>query len=501
MGCKSGCSIESCSGREFLALLKSCRCFEAGDVISGAIMKITFLGAASEVTGSQHLLETENLRILLDCGFYQGRRAEAYSKNAKFHCKPRQLEGVILSHAHIDHSGNLPGLIKAGYRGPIFCTHATADVAEIMLKDSAHIQKEDAKYLAMHLGKDAPPILPLYEDQHVSQVVKQFEPLDYHEWHDLAPEFRLRFSEAGHILGSAITEMHIKDQGEMRRVVFTGDLGRRNLPLLRDPEPVPGCDVLISESTYGNRLHPPAENIKESLLRIITRAANQGGKVVIPAFSLGRTQNIIYFLNELAETGKLPRVPVYLDSPLSHKLTSVYRAHQDIMDAHAQRMLRVDDDLFGFDMLHSIRSVQESAELNRLPGPFVVISASGMCENGRVRHHLKHTLPDEKNTIVLIGYQAQHTLGRKLSEGKTPVNIFDRLVPVNATIEILGGLSAHADAEDFKWWFESLASEGGIGQAFLVHGEPDSARALAELIRDCCDEDPIIPEFGQTFDV
>jgi metallo-beta-lactamase family protein len=374
-------------------------------------------------------------------------------------------------------------------------------VAEIMLRDSAGIQKEDAKYLAKHLGKDAPPIAPLYDEEHVRKVVKLFEPLDYHEWHDLSPAFRLRFADAGHILGSAISEMQIEDKGELRRVVFTGDLGRRNLPVLRDPETVGGCDVLISESTYGNRLHPPADNIKEALLRIISHTANVGGKIVIPAFSLGRTQNIIYFLNELAETGRLPNIPVYLDSPLSHKLTLVFREHQAIMDAAAQRMLHIDDDLFGFPGLHIIRSVKESAELNRLRGPFVVISASGMCENGRVRHHLKHALPDEKNTVVLIGFQAQHTLGRRLVEGQSPVKIFDRLVPVNAKVEVLNGLSAHADAEDFKWWFESLASAGGIGPAFLVHGAPPAAESLATLIRDCCDEDPIIPQVRQSFEV
>jgi metallo-beta-lactamase family protein len=464
-------------------------------------MKITFLGAAGEVTGSQHLIETDDLRILLDCGFYQGHRAEAYAKNAKFHCKPKQLDAVILSHAHIDHCGNLPGLYKAGFRGPIFCTRATADVADIMLRDSVGIQKEDAKYLARHAGKDAPPITPLYEEEHVKKVVKLFEPLDYHEWHDLSPAFRLRFADAGHILGSAITEMMIEDQGDMRRVVFTGDLGRRNLPVLRDPETVPGCDVLISESTYGNKLHPPADDIKEALLQIIHRIVETEGKLIIPAFSLGRTQNIIYYLNELWETGRLPKIPVYLDSPLSHKLTLVFRAHQEIMDAHAQHMLHIDEDLFGFPMLETVRSVKESVELNYLPGPFVVISASGMCENGRVRHHLKHGLGDERNIVALIGFQAEHTLGRRLVEGQTTVKIFDRMVPVRARIEVLNGLSAHADAEDFKWWFESLASEGGIGQAFLVHGEEPAAKALAALIRDCCDEDPIIPQFRQTFEV
>jgi metallo-beta-lactamase family protein len=464
-------------------------------------VKITFLGAAGEVTGSQHLIETPNLRLLLDCGFFQGRRASSRKKNEQFRCDPENLDGVILSHAHIDHSGNLPGLYRAGYRGPIFCTHATADVAEIMLRDSAKIQKEDARYMSRHLEADAPPVEPLYTEQDARAVTKLFEPLNYGEWHELSPELHLRFSDAGHILGSAICELRIQDKGEMRRVVFTGDLGRRGLPILKNPDTVPGCDILISESTYGNRVHPPAADLKTALLRIIRDAAETEGRVIIPAFSLGRTQQVVYFLNELRQRGHLPAIPVFVDSPLSVRLTDVFRRHHSLMDDDAQRLLNRDDDLFEFPELTYIRTQQESAALNYRKGPFVVISASGMCENGRIRHHLKHAVSDKRNTIVIIGFQAAHTLGRKIIERQPELHIFNRRLPLKAKVEVLSGLSGHADINDFKWWYEKMAEDGGIGQAFLVHGEPESATALAQTIRDYCDEDPIIPELYESFEV
>ena len=464
-------------------------------------MQLTFLGAAGEVTGSQHLLETEQHRVLLDCGFFQGRRSETRKKNEKFHCDPGDLDAVILSHAHIDHSGNLPGLYKAGFRGPIFCTEATADVAAIMLRDSAKIQAEDARYMSRHREKDAPPVEPLYDEDDAKAVARAFEPLDYHEWHELSDTFALRFSEAGHILGSAIVEMRITENGETKRVVFTGDLGRRGLPLLRDPDLIPGCDVLISEATYGNRIHPPPSDIRAALLRIIREAHAVGGRVIIPAFSLGRTQQLLYFLNDLRENAEIPEIPVFLDSPLSTRLTNVYHRHQAVMDDEAQQILKSDDSLFDFPGLYIIHSAKESSALNRYKGPFVVISASGMCENGRVRHHLKHAVADERNTIVIIGFQAQHTLGRRIVERREKLHIFDRYLPLKAKVEVLNGLSAHADVEDFKWWYEHLASNGGVGQVFLVHGEPDSANALAAVIRDYCDEDPVVPSWGETFEV
>lgn len=469
-------------------------------------MKITFLGAAGEVTGSQHLIETDNLRLLLDCGLFQGHRAEAYAKNAQFRCEPKHLDGVILSHAHIDHCGNLPGLYKAGFRGPIFCTPATADVASIMLQDSARIQEEDADYLRDRLAHShdrhqQPPIDPLYTTDHAKAVIKQFETLEYGTWHHLAPDVRVRFSDAGHILGSAIVELELEDGGKNKRLVFTGDLGRRNIPLLRDPQRVLGCDVLITESTYGNRVHPPAADIQSHLATILQQAVARSGRVIIPAFSLGRTQTLVYFLNELHNAGKLPSIPVYVDSPLSREITAVYRRHVAEMDVALQRTMQHDKEPFMFPGLTYVATQSESASLNHRKGPFVVIAASGMCEAGRIRHHLRHGLGNANNTVLLIGFQAENTLGRRLQEGHTVVRIFDREVEVKARIESVNGLSAHADAEDFQWWFEQLHSDRGVGQAFIVHGEEPGRTALKQLLEPISDEPPILPQLYQSFEV
>ncbi len=465
-------------------------------------MQLTFFGAAGEVTGSQHLIETDQRRILLDCGLFQGRRAEARAKNERFFCEPKKLDAVILSHAHIDHCGNLPGLCKAGYRGPVFCTEATADVAEIMLNDSARIAAEDAGYLHGRLRPGHPSLEPLYDEKDVRQLVKQFQTLKYREWHQLSKDVRIQFHEAGHILGSAITEMELADHGEVRRVIFTGDLGRRTLPLLNDPALIEnGCDVLITESTYGNKIHPPAEDLKAELLRIIKEAVAIGGKVVIPAFSLGRTQVLVYFLNQLSNEGRLPQIPMFVDSPLSRKLTKVYRYYQDILDEEVQEDRRTDSDPFGFRGLTYIDSSQDSRALNDRKGPFLVIASSGMCEAGRITHHLRHSVGSERNTIVLIGYQAEYTLGRRIQERHPRLRIHDREYDLRAKVEILSGLSAHADAEDFRWWFGHLAKHGGIGQAFVVHGEAESRAATALLLHDQCNHDPILPEFKQSFTV
>lgn len=464
-------------------------------------MKITFLGAAGEVTGSQHLIETGKLRVLLDCGMFQGHRAESRRKNETFRCQPPTLDGVILSHAHTDHCGNLPGLFKAGYRGPIFCTAATADVAAVMLEDSIRIQQEDARYLSRHLGPDHPPLEPLYEEEHVRMTIKHMETLDYGQWHDLAPDFRLRFSDAGHILGSAITEMEIREGTEWKRVVFTGDLGRRGVPLLRDPQRVGGCDVLICESTYGNRTHSPVEDLKQELVRIIERTTERGGRVVIPAFSLGRTQTLLYFLNQLSNAGQLPRIPVFVDSPLSKEITSVYRRHLNVLDAELQRVLRQDSDPFSFPGMRFIASSQESQALNHMRDPFVVIAASGMCESGRVVHHLKHAADDDRNTILMIGFQAAHTLGRRIVERRPYLKMFDRQIPLRAEVKVLNGLSAHADALDFKWWFEGLAADRGVGRAFIVHGEAEGAQGVAAMLNDVSDEPPTIPGLYQSYEV
>lgn len=498
-------------------------------------MKITFCGAAGEVTGSQHLIECGKLKVLLDCGLFQGHRAESRRKNETFFHNPADLDAVILSHAHIDHCGNLPGLYREGYRGPVLCTEATADVADIMLQDSVHIQAEDARHLEKQraglrdgrrkAGRQREndgrrekrrgdvrdgrlkaelqhsELQPLYTEKHVRGIVRQFEAQPYGRWNELFPGLRVRFRDAGHILGSAIVELELQEKGETRRLVFTGDLGRRGLPLLRDPEIVPGCDILISESTYGNRVHQPAANLKAELLRIIRHAAAVGGKVVIPAFSLGRTQQIVYFLNQMQFAGELPDVPVFVDSPLSNRLTAIFRHHLGLFDEQVQSTLNGDADPFSFPGLTYIASQEESMQLNHRSGACVVIAASGMCESGRVLHHLKHSVENPNNTIVIIGFQAEHTLGRRIVERHPYLKIYDREYTLRAKVEILNGLSGHADVNDFKWWYEGLASQTGVGQAFLVHGEPAASQSLSAVLKDYCDEDPILPKLHESFEI
>lgn len=463
-------------------------------------MKLSFLGAAGEVTGSQHLVESDTLRILLDCGLFQGRRSDCRSKNETWKCDPAHLDAVILSHAHIDHSGRLPSLHKAGYRGPIFCTEATADIATIMLRDSAKIQQEDARYLRRK-SKDKALIEPLYSEDDARAVARRFEPVAYNTWHEINAAARVRFLQAGHILGSAIVELEIEDKGEVRRVVFSGDLGRREKPLLKSPVPVDACDVLICESTYGKRVHPPAANIKQALQEQIESAEREGGRIIIPAFSLGRTQLIVYFLNELKNEGQIKNVPVFVDSPLATRLTDVYRDHQAIMDDAVKETLKHDNDAFEFQGLTYVRSQNESIALNKRKGTFVVISASGMCENGRVVHHLKHSVSNPHDRILIIGYQAQHTLGRRLVERRDTVRIHGRDYKLRARVETINGLSAHADSLDLRWWFQQLSNNGGARNVFLVHGESDSAEALADLVEDLCDERPVIPQLYESYDV
>ena len=371
----------------------------------------------------------------------------------------------------------------------------------MMLRDSARIQKEDARYHARKARPGEPILEPLYTEDHARAVAKLFEYIPVESWENLGNDVRLRFHHAGHILGAAICELELLDEGEWKRIVFTGDLGRREQPLLHDPVPVDRCNVVISESTYGNRLHPNSKDVKAELQRVICEASTRRGKVIIPAFSLGRTQMLVYLLNELRNEDGMCRVPVYIDSPLATRLTEVYRDHQEDMDEDVQETLKHDDDIFDFDGLVYIQSHDESISLNRQCGPFVVISASGMCENGRVVHHLKHAVSGHENTVLIIGFQASGTLGRQLVERRDHVYIHGRRYPLNATVETINGLSAHADAQDLKWWFDELQKKGGCSHAFIVHGEAEGAAGLAELIKDTCDHPPIIPQFGESFEL
>lgn len=466
-------------------------------------MRLTFLGAAGEVTGSQHLLETDRARVLLDCGLFQGEDTETRPRNEKFRCRPGKLDAVILSHAHIDHCGNLPGLVKAGYRGDIVCTRPTAEIAGIMLRDSARIQEEDARYASrkQHGRGDSGGLRPLYTEDDAWKAIRQFEPVGFHEWAEVAEGVRVRFLHAGHILGAAITELEVQDGDEIRRVVFTGDLGRRDQPLLEDPETIERCDVLICESTYGDRVHAESADVKAELRRVICEAAQRGGRVIIPAFSLGRTQMLAYLLNELRNEESLCRVPVFIDSPLATRLTDVHREYTADMDAGVQHALKSDDDVFDFPGLTYVQSQDESVALNRREGSFVVISAGGMCENGRVVHHLKNAVTDERNTVLIIGFQAEHSLGRRIVERRPELRILGRTLPLRARVEVINGLSAHADAADFAWWFGALQKAGGAGKVFLVHGEEKSATALAKLAEDCADEGVVMPRWGESFEV
>ena len=311
----------------------------------------------------------------------------------------------------------------------------------------------------------------------------------------------MRLQHAGHILGASVVELELLDDGELKRLVFTGDLGRRNQPILNDPETVERCDVLISESTYGNKMHPESGDVKSELQRVICEASARQGKVIVPAFSLGRTQMLVYLLNELRNQNSMCRVPVFVDSPLATRLTEAHREHSDQMDDEVRSTLEHDDDVFDFDGLTYVRSQDESIALNRRKGPFVVIAAGGMCENGRVVHHLKNAVSDEANTVMIIGFQAEHTLGRQIVDRRPELKILGRQFPLRARVEIVNGLSAHADAGDFQWWFGALQSQGGAGQVFLVHGEDKSLAAMAKLTEDCSDLPPIVPKFGESFEM
>ena len=457
---------------------------------------VTFWGAAHTVTGSMHLVRAGGVQVLLDCGLYQGKRAESRERNSRFPFPPSSIEAVILSHAHIDHCGNLPNLVRQGFDGPIYCTAATRDLLAVMLADSAKIQAEDAEYLAKKRGPHEPKIEPLYTQHDVQQTMRQVQSLPYLRPGDIADTFTFRFIDAGHLLGSAMVHLTLPGVARDRTITFTGDLGRKGLPILRDPAPVPAADLLITESTYGGRVHPKVELLADDLLAHARRTIERGGKIIVPAFSLGRTQNIVYFLHLLANQGKLPKLPIYVDSPLAVAATEVFRLHPECFDDETWELLQRDDDLFGGYLVHYVRSVEESKALNAHRDPCMIISASGMCETGRIVHHLKHNIEDPRNTILIIGYQAPETLGRRLVERRPEVRIHDRMYQLKAEIVVMNGFSCHADRDDFAAFLGPLA--GQVGKTRLVHGEADQASALMQLLEAKGFADVTYPERGET---
>lgn len=459
------------------------------------MMKLTFWGAAGTVTGSMHLLETAGKRILLDCGLNQGRRKETDAKNRHFPFPGSSIDTVVLSHAHIDHSGNLPGLVKNGFTGPIYTTPATVDLCQWMLRDTAHISEKDAEFVNRrreHRGRNGEPVEPLYTMADAERTLPLFQPVDYHTPHRLADGLKYTAYDAGHMLGSSSVVL----EGDVR-LGFSGDIGRPGLPIIRDPETLPDVDYLILESTYGGRLHKPSGSVTDKLAAVVNRTAARGGRIVVPAFAVGRTQQLVLTLHQLTLENRIPNIPIFVDSPLAVNVTAVHRDHPECFDPETLAYIENGTDPFGFKRLTYIREVAESKKLNDMRVPFVVISASGMCEAGRVLHHLRNNIEDPRNTVLITGFQAQDTLGRKLVEKQQEVNIFGEPMRVRAEIASLDELSGHADYSELMHWVAPLVPK--LKRVFLVHGEPEQQQAFAKLLRSAYSLEVEIPSPGQSF--
>jgi len=462
-------------------------------------MQLTFWGAAQTVTGSMHLLEVNNQRILLDCGLYQGKRQLSYDRNLNLPFDPASIDVVILSHAHIDHSGNLPNLVKQGFRGSIWATPATRDLCVAMLQDSGHIQEQDALYVNRKRERDGlPPIQPLYTKHDAVVSIKQFVTIDYHRPFFPAAGVTATFFDAGHILGSAIVALDLAEEGQERRLVFSGDLGRQGMAILRDPETLAAADFLIMESTYGNRRHETRDEARQVLRQAIVETHKRRGKVIIPAFAVGRTQEMVYALNELSEAQKIPSLDIYVDSPLAVDVTEVFRAHPECYDEETLALLQQERTPFGFRRLTYVREVEDSKRLNFLRDSAVIISASGMCESGRILHHLKNNIEDSDNTILFSGFQAENTLGRRILDGNRRVRIFGEEYDVRARVTRIEGYSAHADSEELRAWIGHFDRQR-LRAVFLVHGEPDSLLALTGLLQRDGFQGVEAPTLGQIF--
>lgn len=449
-------------------------------------MHVEFVGAAGgDVTGSRHLVHTEHATVLLDCGLFQGRRKDTYERNRDLGFRASDVDVMVLSHAHIDHSGALPRLYRQGFRGPIYCTPATRDLCAVMLEDSAEIQRQDAAYINRAIERDQAdmdPVEPLYTQEDVTGTLGLMVSVPYHHEIVIAKGVKLTYYDAGHVLGSAMVALDIDVVGEERRLVFSGDVGRRHMPILRDPEIPPRASYLLMESTYGDRTHDPIEQMEDELHDVITRTVDRGGKVIVPSFALERAQEVIFALKDLKNKGRLPDVPVYVDSPLTVKITDVFRMHPDCFDRNARALVLGGDSPFDFDGLKYVSSVEDSKAIDRSDDPAVIISASGMCEFGRVVHHLVAGIGNRKNTVMIVGFQAQHTLGRRLVERRTRVRIFGVERDRHAEVAVLNGFSAHAGQDDLIDYAERVREAGSLRTVALVHGEDSPRNTLKELL-------------------
>jgi metallo-beta-lactamase family protein len=469
-------------------------------------MQIHFWGACRTVTGSMHELEWEGRRLLLDCGLYQGRREEARQRNCCFPFDASSIDSVILSHAHIDHSGNLPNLVKNGFRGPIFSTPATADLCRWMLADSAHLQERDADYLnrrrdRRHRVLETEPqenlVQPIYTSEDAERTFPLFRDMPMSGRQSIGGGLTVDTVEAGHMLGSVSL---VVSDGKTR-LGFSGDIGRANLPIIRDPQTMPECDYLIMESTYGDRLHSDQDVVLDTLADVINRTAARGGKIVAPAFAVGRTQQLVLLVNQLVQAKRIPSIPVFVDSPLAVNVTDTFRKYSNLFDDETRKMLEEDSDsdVFGFHRLRYIRDVADSKALNDLRTPFLVISASGMCEAGRVIHHLRNTISDPRNTVLITGFQAQNTLGRKIQDGNAEVPIFGELQRLRAEVVKISELSGHADQREMLQWLAPITP--GLKKIFLVHGEASQQEAFRTAVQARYDVEVIIPERGESFEL
>jgi metallo-beta-lactamase family protein len=467
-------------------------------------MNITFHGAAQTVTGSQHLIEVNGKKIMLDCGLFQGKRKESFERNRTEFCSGDSVDCLVLSHAHIDHSGRIPCLVKNGFGGDIFCTSATRDLCAVMLMDSAFIQEKDVEFVNRRRKKSGKrPFEPLYTKADVAKGMEQFIGLGYNRRHQLYPGIHLTLVDAGHMLGSAHVILDIDDQdtGKSQRLVFSGDIGRVDIPIIRDPVPLSeGADILIMESTYGNRLHPPYPEADKELERIVNETASRGGSLLIPAFAVGRTQQLVYALHKLHSDGMIPDLPIFVDSPLATRTTDVFRLHPEVFDNEIREFLLTDDDNnpFGFGRLQYTQTVEQSKALNNLQVPAIIISSSGMLEGGRILHHLRNRIGDPRNTILMTSWQAPNTLGRRLVKQEKEIRIYGEDYQVRAKVEVLTGFSGHADRDGLLNFVRVMKKKPE--QTFIVHGEDKASEALANDLRNELGLKHVeIPEPAQSF--
>lgn len=461
------------------------------------IAQLTFMGATGTVTGSRHLLEAEGKKYLIDCGLFQGIKEIRQRNWEPFPVPPGELDRVLLTHAHVDHCGYLPRIVQQGFKGPVHCTFPSADICSLVLRDSAHLQEEDAKYANKRGFSKHKPALPLYTVRDAEHAISLFEPANYGQDMFFSDTMRVKFKDAGHILGSSFIDVKIMNSGRPTRILFSGDIGSPNRPILRDPTQVFEVDYLVLESTYGDRTHDHGDDARrDRLARVINDSVTRGGILIIPAFAVGRSQELLYYIRELEDDGRIPVVPVYLDSPMAASATDIFEKWKLVYDMEARMQELEGSRIMQTRMLHVVRNVEESKLLHNVKGPAIFISASGMLEGGRVLHHLEHRLPFSDNTVLFVGYQAEGTRGRAILNGNPTVKIHGQHVPVKAHIETITGFSGHADFKEILAWL--MGFNRPPRRTFLVHGEPDASRALAEKIRTTLGWEVTIPQFMET---